>query len=139
VVTALDVDDGELELGDGDALLGAEVDEILDLLLAFEIEERVEQLDEQVLVRLGAEDTLEDEVGLGVGEDGPHRSMILQERLPGSPVGPKKTERRGMEGALHGITAPSPGVPGGRLGVRAGVRVVATSLRPGEGAPTPSP
>jgi len=42
----------------------------------------VQELDEQVLVRLGAEDPLEDEVGLGVGEDGTHAW-----RVPRIPVG----------------------------------------------------
>ena len=32
--------------------------------------------DEQRLARLGAEEPLEDEVGLGVGEDGPHEEVL---------------------------------------------------------------
>jgi len=47
-------------------------DDLHDARRAFQLEEGVEQLDEQVLVRLRAEDALEDEVCLGVGEDRDH-------------------------------------------------------------------
>src|SRR5579863_6642262 len=43
-----------------------------DAMRARKLEEVVEQRDEQGLARLGAEDPLEDDVGLGVGEDGVH-------------------------------------------------------------------
>jgi len=41
-----------------------------------ELQEGVEQLDEERLVDLAAEDALEDEVGLGIREDGPHGEIL---------------------------------------------------------------
>jgi hypothetical protein len=43
-----------------------------DATRTLELEKVVEESDEQGLARLGAEDPLEDDVGLGVGEDGEH-------------------------------------------------------------------
>jgi hypothetical protein len=64
---ALDVHEGELALGRRDALLQREVLEAPDAMGARELEEVVEQRHEQRLAILGAEDPLEDDVGLGVG------------------------------------------------------------------------
>ena len=44
--------------------------------LALELEEVVEQGDEEGFARFGAEDPLEDEVGLGVGEDREHAAVL---------------------------------------------------------------
>ncbi len=41
-------------------------------MFAVKLEQGVEKLDQQVLVGLAAKDALENEVGLGVGEDGSH-------------------------------------------------------------------
>ena len=45
-------------------------------MLVLELEQVVEQRDEQRLARLGAEDPLEDEVCLGVGEGGQHQEDL---------------------------------------------------------------
>jgi len=75
-VGALDANNRELQLGDVDALLACEVLHVEDAMLALKLEEVVEQRYKQRLARLGAEDPLEDEVGLGVSEDGPHEEVL---------------------------------------------------------------
>jgi hypothetical protein len=69
---ALDVDDGEFALGRGDTLFEGEVPDAPDAARALELKEVVEEGDEQGLVGFAAEDALEDDVRLGVGEHGEH-------------------------------------------------------------------
>ena len=69
-VRALHIDNGKLELRDRHVLLEREMLEIEDPVLALELEEIVEERDEQRFTLDHAEDALEDEVGLWVGENG---------------------------------------------------------------------
>jgi hypothetical protein len=57
-------------------LLPRQVLNVKDALVAFELQEVVEQGDEQRLAGFDAEDPLEDEVSLGVGENGVHGSSL---------------------------------------------------------------
>jgi len=76
-VGALDVQDRQLQLVDGNPLLDLEVLDLHDPVRLVELEGCVEQADEQVLAVLGAEDALEDEVRLEIGEHRPHRTVSI--------------------------------------------------------------
>jgi hypothetical protein len=69
-VGAFDVHNRELQLRHIDVLVAAQMLDIEDAPLTVELEQVVEQGDEQGLARLGAEDPLEDEVGLGSAKTG---------------------------------------------------------------------
>ncbi len=71
-IGALDIDDGHLELGNVDVLIGRRVLNVDDAVLALELEQMVDESDEQMFARLDAEDALEDEVCPGIGERGVH-------------------------------------------------------------------
>jgi hypothetical protein len=53
-------------------LVAGHVLEVDDEVFAREFEQMIDEGNEEVFSRLGAEDTFEDEVGLGVGENGVH-------------------------------------------------------------------
>ncbi len=88
-VAAFDVDDRQLELTGRALLLGAEIADLGDPIGASELEQRAQQLDQQVLVQLAAEDAPEDEVGLGVGEDRLHSGSVAECRTAAVPDEPR--------------------------------------------------
>jgi hypothetical protein len=85
-------------------------------VLPLELEQVVEQRDQQRLALLGAEDPLEDEVGLGVGEDGEHGEVLRPAAAAGN--GPSRTaedvralgqEARENEPVVGSTTSPMAG------------------------------
>ena len=68
----LDVHNRELALRQRHVLLEREVLDLPDASRPLELQQIVEKSDEQRFTRFVAEDPLEDNVGLGVGEDGEH-------------------------------------------------------------------
>jgi hypothetical protein len=84
-IEALDVHHRHLQLHDRHALLWGEVLEIDDAVVAGELQEVVQQLDEERFVDLAPEDALEVEIGLGIREYRPHG-----DRLPY--LGPRKAD-----------------------------------------------
>ena len=71
--------------------------EALDAMRALELEEVVEQRHEEGFACFGPEDPLEDNVGLGVGEDGEHGPEALSPERAGRKRWSRKAKSRAAD------------------------------------------